>query len=160
MRNFLIIIFSIALLFSVNTKVTANKQNVTWYTDFNKALEVAAATNKPLLLFFTGSDWCGWCKRLQAEVFLKEEFKAWANNQVILVELDFPRNKPQDKKIIDQNAALQQQLQVRGYPYIYFVDPKKKNGKVELSILGSLGYEAGGPKVWLGSAQKIVQLKK
>ena len=56
-----------------------------------------------MLLFFTGSDWCGWCHRLQREVFNTPAFTTWASSDVILVELDFPRNKVLPQNIKEQN---------------------------------------------------------
>ena len=58
------------------------------------------------MLFFTGSDWCGWCIRLQKEVFFKPEFKKWANKNVVLVELDFPKRTKLDEKTLRQNRKL------------------------------------------------------
>ena len=59
----------IVLLFLlVFGSMTTQAQELTWETNINKAIEVSNKTNKPLLLFFTGSDWCGWCIRLQKEV--------------------------------------------------------------------------------------------
>ena len=77
------------------------QQKVTWHTDVEKAVEISVKTEKPLFLFFTGSDWCGWCKRLVSEVFQKEEFKNWAKDNVVLVELDFPKRKKLSEKYCD-----------------------------------------------------------
>jgi thiol-disulfide isomerase/thioredoxin len=65
-----------------------------------------------IFLFFTGSDWCGWCIRLQNEVFKTPEFTAWVKQHAILVELDYPRRTPQTEEIKQQNAQLQQMFQV------------------------------------------------
>ena len=40
-----------------------------WLTDFDQAKQQAAASGKYILINFTGSDWCGWGKRLDQEVF-------------------------------------------------------------------------------------------
>jgi len=136
----------------------AQKATLTWYTDMNEATAVAKKENKPMMLFFTGSDWCGWCHRLQNEVFKTPEFVKWASNNVILVELDFPRKNEQTDAIKMQNAQLQQQLQVRGYPTVWFVNASKTaDAKVNLNALGSTGYVAGGPQVWLEGANKIIK---
>ena len=74
------------------------------HTDVEKAVEISVKTEKLLFfLFFTGSDWCGWCKRLVSEVFQKEEFKNWAKDNVVLVELDFPKRKKLSEKLQVQN---------------------------------------------------------
>ena len=68
-------------------------QELAWNNNLEKAVDISKKTKKPLMLFFTGSDWCGWCQRLQRDVFVKPEFIAWAKKNVILLELDFPRRK-------------------------------------------------------------------
>jgi thioredoxin-related protein len=147
-------------LFLVLGSMTIEAQEVTWHTDMNKATEISKKTKKPLLLFFTGSDWCGWCIRLQKEVLKTPEFVKWAKENVVLVELDFPRRTPQSPEIVKQNAELQQTFGVRGYPTVWLVNPIKKDGKTSLEQLGSTGYVAGGPSAWLAVADKILANKK
>jgi len=149
----------ITLLLVVGS-ITAQAQQLTWETDLKKASEVSMKTKKPLLLFFTGSDWCGWCIRLQNEVLKTPEFAAWAKQNVVLVELDFPRRTPQQPEIQQQNAELQQIFEVRGYPTIWFSNPTKVDGKINLGKLGSTGYVAGGPSKWLEGANQILGQKK
>ncbi len=134
------------------------QEDLTWHTDMSKASELSMKEKKPLMLFFTGSDWCGWCIRLQNEVFKKEDFAKWAKENVILVELDFPKRTPQDDAIKMQNAQLQQIFQVRGYPTVWLVNPEKTDeGKINLNALGSTGYVAGGSEKWLESANTIIK---
>ena len=136
------------------------QEELTWHTDMSKAADISIKENKPMFLFFTGSDWCGWCIRLQKEVFKTPEFIKWAKENVVLVELDFPRKNNQSEEVKMQNAQLQQQLQVRGYPTVWFVSAAKTaEAKVNLNALGSSGYVAGGPKVWIDGANQIIQKK-
>ena len=135
-------------------------QELVWETNLEKASQVAMKTKKPLLLFFTGSDWCGWCFRLQNEVLKTPEFAAWAKQNVVLVELDFPRRTPQLPEIQKQNMELQQIFEVRGYPTIWISNPTKVDGKINLDKLGSTGYVAGGPSKWLEGANQILSQKK
>ena len=136
------------------------QEELTWHTDMSKATDISIKENKPMFLFFTGSDWCGWCIRLQKEVFKTPEFIKWAKENVVLVELDFPRKNNQSEEVKMQNAQLQQQLQVRGYPTVWFVSATKTaEAKVNLNALGSTGYVAGGPKVWIDGANQIIQKK-
>ena len=95
-------------LFLVLGSFTIQAQELTWETDVNKAMEVSKKSKKPMLMFFTGSDWCGWCIRLQKEVLKTPEFAAWAKENVVLVELDFPRKSNQTLEIKKQNMELQQ----------------------------------------------------
>ncbi|WP_248723961.1 thioredoxin family protein [Seonamhaeicola sp. ML3] len=149
------LVFVLAV-FSIFTVEVNAQERVKWYTDINEAVEVASAQDKKLMLFFTGSDWCGWCKRLQKEVFATNDFMEWSN-KVVLVELDFPRRTPQDETIRNQNLYLQSIFKVRGYPSVYFVKPEKKpDGKTNLQNLGKTGYVRGGASAWLNVANNIV----
>jgi thioredoxin-related protein len=152
-------ILVIAFLTLTSMSIQAQEE-LTWHTDMSKAADISIKENKPMFLFFTGSDWCGWCIRLQKEVFKTPEFIKWAKENVVLVELDFPRKNEQTDAVKMQNAQLQQQLQVRGYPTVWFVSATKTaEAKVNLNALGSTGYVAGGPKVWIDGANQIIQKK-
>lgn len=136
--------------------MSMQSQDLYWETNINKAMEVSNKTGKPLLMFFTGSDWCGWCIRLQNEVLKTAEFATWAQKNVVLVELDYPRRTEQPLSIKQQNAELQQVFQVQGYPTIWFANASKKDGKSNFEQLGSTGYVAGGPAAWLAGANEIL----
>lgn len=124
-------------------------QELVWQTDVNKAMEISAKTKKPLLLFFTGSDWCGWCIRLQKEVLKTPEFATWAKENVVLVELDYPSRAPQTPEIKKQNEELQMAFGIQGFPTIILANATTKEGKVNFEGIGRTGYVAGGPIAWL-----------
>ena len=151
------IIIALFLLVGI---VSMQAQELKWETNLEAATKVSMKTKKPLMLFFTGSDWCGWCIRLQKEVFTTLEFAAWAKQNVVLVELDFPRRTPQEEKIKMQNAEMQQLFQVQGYPTVWLVNPTKVKEKFNLDKLGSTGYVAGGPSAWIAAANQILASKK
>ena len=90
----------------------------TWLSDYKKAQQAAKASNKFLLLDFTGSDWCGWCKRLEQEILSQSQFENYARENLVLLEVDFPRAKPQSPELRKQNQELAQQYQVEGFPTI------------------------------------------
>ena len=124
-----------------------NEGELVWHTDLAKARELSDATKKPIFGFFTGSDWCGWCHKLEADVFAKEAFVTWAKKNVILLELDFPRSKQLPAEIAQQNYNLQQQFKVQGYPTIWlFYANVDGSNKISLNALGSLGYPSGAEK--------------
>lgn len=134
-------------------------QEQKWFTNVNEAIAVGNKVNKPLLLFFTGSDWCGWCIRLQKEVLKTPEFAKWAKENVILVELDYPRKQYQSAEIKKQNAELQQAFGIQGYPTIHFAKGTTVNGKTNFQGLGSTGYLAGGPSAWISVANGFIGKK-
>jgi thiol-disulfide isomerase/thioredoxin len=115
-----------------------------WYTDLDEAKAVAVKENKPLLVDFTGSDWCGYCIKLHAEVFDKPEFEAFAKNYV-LVELDFPNKKPQPAEEKAKNKATQAKFAVSGFPTVLLIDAKSGEAYGRQS-----GYGPGtGPKAYI-----------
>ncbi len=147
------------LLVLVLAACTMEAQEPVWNTNLEQAIDISNKTNKPMLLFFTGSDWCIWCKRLQGEVFKKPEFAAWAKNNVVLVEVDFPKNTPIASELKDQNGKLQQFFGVQGYPTVWFVTAKKVNGQISFEKIGNTGYVAGGPTPWIAGADGILKKK-
>ncbi|MCX6971490.1 MAG: thioredoxin family protein [Verrucomicrobia bacterium] len=113
-----------------------------WQTDYKAALEQAAKENKTVLLDFTGSDWCGWCIKMNKDTFSQQAFKDFAAKNLILVELDFPNSKPQSAEVKNQNEELQKKFGVDGFPTLVLLD---SNGK---EIARNAGYLAGGPKAF------------
>jgi len=145
------------------SSATKDASGLTWYTNLQEAHKLSQAANKPVFAFFTGSDWCGWCKKLQRDVFVKPEFIEWANKNVILLELDFPRTKQLPAALAQQNSSLQQALTVSGYPTIWlmYTNIDKTSGSINLTTLGSLGYPhnavVGNEQVkFLDDANKIL----
>lgn len=134
-------------------------QELKWYTDVKEAITVSNKQHKPMLMFFTGSDWCGWCIRLQNEVLKTAEFKKWAGDNVILVELDYPRSVPQTPELKSQNNELQQAFGIQGFPTVFFTSAEAVDGKINFKGLGQTGYVAGGPSAWLTVAEGIVHPK-
>lgn len=118
-----------------------------WLTDFEEAKKLSRATKRPILADFTGTDWCSWCIKLHDEVWDTPEFRKWAAKNVILLELDFPRQKEQSPELKEQNQKLAKEYSVSGYPTVLFLDSKGK-------VLGRSGYKAGGPVAWTEDAEK------
>jgi thioredoxin-related protein len=119
-----------------------SQQGLTWQSDVSKAYALSASTHKPIFAFFTGSDWCGWCHKLQKEVFAKPAFIKWASDNVVLLELDFPRRKQLPPELVQQNQALQQFFKVTGFPTIWMfsMNQDTENKRFLISALGTLGY--------------------
>ncbi len=131
-----------------------------WMVDIGKAYEVSKKTGKPIMANFTGSDWCGWCKKLKYEVFDKEAFKTWADKNVVLVELDFPRRFQIPQKYKEQNYGLAQAFKVTGYPTIWVFNlGKDDKGQFTIDALGKTGYVKGVP-AFTGGVDKMISQAK
>ena len=120
MKMFLSLITFAAL----TTSAFAAKEG--WLDDLAKAKAQASSEGKRILLDFTGSDWCGWCKKLDAEVFSQQEFKDYAAKNLVLVELDFPRSKTLTDEVKAQNNALKEKFAIRGFPTVIMLDGEGK----------------------------------
>jgi protein disulfide-isomerase len=130
-------------------KVTSNPaNNHGWLINYEDVYNQSVEQNKPIMANFTGSDWCGWCKKLKKAVFDTDTFKKWAEQNVILFELDYPRRTPQDSDIKQQNANLQRtfgQL-VRGFPTVLIFDIErvlKEDGSKSQDNIKIIGQRMG-----------------
>src|SRR6266478_5679893 len=90
----------------------AGAEELQWMTDLPKAQAKAKSEKKIVMLDFTGSDWCGWCIKLHREVFSKPDFAKYAKDNLVLVEVDFPRQKQQTEELKKANQAMQQKYQI------------------------------------------------
>ncbi|MGB5896232.1 MAG: thioredoxin family protein, partial [Ignavibacteriaceae bacterium] len=86
---------------------------------------------------FTGSDWCKWCFKLSDEVFSKDAFKEYADENLILVKLDFPRSISQSSETKAYNQSLAQKYGVQGFPTIIIFNSQGKP-------VAKTGYRTGG----------------
>jgi protein disulfide-isomerase len=149
---------SIIILF-ISINLYAQETELEWHTDVSKAIKISMDNEKPLFFFFTGSDWCGWCIKLQKEVFFKPEFEKWAQDNLTLVELDFPKRKKLDASLQKQNDELRNMFAVRGYPTGWIVIPEVLDKKINFKKLGKLGYVKGGPSAWIKVVEDILKKK-
>ena len=125
-----------------------------WNTDFEKARATATAEGKYMLVDFSGSDWCGWCIKLENEVFSKKAFREYAKENLILVLADFPRNdSKQSAELKKQNKGLAEKFGVRGFPTVYILSPDGE-------AVAKTGYQAGGPEAYVEHVKKLISAAK
>ncbi len=146
MKRFFTQISSFFAILALGSSVAVAAEG--WGENYEKAAAQAKAEKKLLLLDFTGSDWCGWCIKLNKEVFSQPEFKEYAAKNLVLMEVDFPQIKPQPANIKAQNARLQTRYKIEGYPTIVVLNPEGKK-------VGELGYQPGGPKAFIAALDSI-----
>ena len=114
-----------------------------WTSDFAAAKKEAAESKKDLLVDFTGSDWCGWCIKLNDEVFKQEPFKAGVKDTFVLVEIDFPKDKSKlSEETHAQNKELGGKYAIQGYPTILLTDAEGRP-------YAATGYQKGGPEKYV-----------
>ena len=113
-----------------------------WVTDIREAYRLAQNGDKKILVDFTGSDWCVWCKKLSSEVFNTPEFQAYAEENLVMLFLDFPQGLTLPEEQVQHNQIIAQLLGVRGYPTIWLLGS-------DLSPLLSTGYREGGAEEYI-----------
>jgi len=136
---------SALVVLALNTLACAAKEG--WLDDLEKAKAQAKAENKKILLDFTGSDWCGWCKKLDAEVFSQQAWKDYAAKHLVLVEVDFPKGFQLPEATKKQNDALAKKYGIQGYPTIVITSASGAKK-------GELGYVEGGPEAFIKALKK------
>ena len=123
-----------------------------WLDDYDAALKKAAEENKHVVVDFSGSDWCGWCQRLDREVFATDVFRKGAADKYVLLMID----SPSDQSLLTPEAAkrnpeLVKKFNVHGFPTVVVLDPK---GEVVLRT----GYKKGGPEKYLRMLNEEIRL--
>lgn len=121
-----------------------------WHRNFVEASQQAEEEDKFMLLDFTGSDWCGWCIRLEREVFTQVEFQQYAQQNLVCVTLDFPRQKQLPLEERTQNRKLQREYDVKGFPTIIVLSPSGK-------YVGKTGYRRGGAVEYVEHLKEMIQ---
>lgn len=122
-----------------------------WLHDFDAAKKQAKAEDKPIFINFTGSDWCGWCIRLEKEVFKKEAFQEYAAENLVLVEIDFPKKKEQSAELKAQNKALDKEFKIKGYPTLFLLDAEGKK------LSEDVGYREGGAEAYVAHLKELLE---
>lgn len=136
-KNIFPLLIIVSFLFYTGCSSSAKDNSLHWYTNLAKAEQTAQKVNRPILVDFTGSDWCIWCKRLDNEVFSKDEFKNYAKNNLILVKIDFPEKIQQTPATKYYNQQLAQKFGVQGFPTVFLLSSKGEP-------IARTGYQAGG----------------
>lgn len=121
-----------------------------WLNDFAKAKAEAERTGRPILVNFSGSDWCGWCIRLDNEVLSKAAFKTYAKDNLVLFNADFPRNVKLPEKEAKQNEELAQQFGLQGFPTVLLVEADGK------TVIARTGYRPGGPTGYVEHLAELI----
>jgi len=147
------VFFFAALSGQAQAQTTASSVDADgWVQSYDQAVSLSEASGKPIMLVFSGSDWCSYCQRLEQEVLQTAEFKSWASENVIKVMVDFPRYQSLPIDVATQNQNLKQRFaaNIKGYPTVLMIKPSG-------SVIGKTGYVAGGSMPWIAKADPIVR---
>lgn len=132
-------LMALCLLLMTFVSSSAQAEGISWLTNYEEAIHQSKQQSKPLLLFFTGSDWCTWCNKLEEETFKTQDFADQAANHFIFLKLDFPVQKELSPAQIEQNRQLQEKFDIRSFPTVIILDADQQQ-------IGITGYRPGGGK--------------
>ena len=134
--------------------VSTSAEESVWMTDYEAAVALAEAEGKPLLLEFTGSDWCAPCIALESKVLSSELFSAEASKLVVLVKLDYPMRTPQSDELKQQNKQLKERYPHQGFPTLLLIDPSGQ------AFWSKTGYSGEAPEFYLAELKAGVELQQ
>ena len=121
-----------------------------WGEDFAAASATAQKEGKLVLLAFSGSDWCGWCVKMEKEIYSDKKFINEAKKNYVLLMIDSPRNQEILSKLAKkQNPGLLKKYGVRGFPCTVIVRPSGE----EVKRFG--GYQRGGVDAFLKELKTV-----
>ncbi|PKP02095.1 MAG: thioredoxin family protein [Bacteroidetes bacterium HGW-Bacteroidetes-6] len=133
-------ITSILLLlvaFSAAAQNSTPLDTAVWKCNYDQLLAQSKETGKPILMVFSGSDWCKPCIKLREQILVKPEFSEWSTNKVYCLSLDFPaqkKNALNDEQRL-HNERLAEKFNTSGvFPLLIIVDSNE-------TILASLGFK-------------------
>ena len=141
--------FSVLGVLSLASAVVCSASPV-WETDWSKALEKAGKSGQPVLVDFTGSDWCPWCFRLRDEVFVQPEFIDFAKENLILLTIDFPSKTKLPPEVAKANQALAEKYDIEGFPTILIINSQEE-------LIAQTGYQDGGAGPYVEHLRELMQ---
>ena len=157
-RNVLLILLGMMLLSISNGLLAADADPKgvmpgKWTMDLNAAKKLANEKKLPILLNFSGSDWCSWCKLMEKNVFSKQDWKGYAKDNILMVIIDFPKDSmivPQE--YVERNNELKDKYNVKGFPTFIVLDDDAE------TVLGRLG--AGQEKTPASFIEELTKLSR
>ncbi len=152
------IIFSLGVSSTTSAAVSSKYK---WITSMQQAELASKRSDKPILMYFCGSDWDDFTRELDEQVIEYDYFHEWAKDKVILMKVDFQAKGNQSKLLKKQNDELKQRFQITRVPTFVFVD-------VEGNVMGRATYEhaklrkdekKGVGYAWIKHAEAILEGK-
>ena len=147
MKKLLFILFTV---FSISCQINTNsseKPEKIWLTDVSQAIEKSKVSGKPIFAFFTGKEWCSWCKKLERQVLSKEGFINYAKENLVLLELDFPRGR---RNLPQKQIELARKFNIKGYPTVILMDSSTNK-------IAKTGYESMSPEQYVDHVKALLK---
>ena len=144
------LLFTLFTVFSISCQMNTNSSEESekiWLTDVNQAIEQSKVSGKPIFAFFTGKEWCSWCKKLERQVLSKDGFINYAKENLVLLELDFPRGR---RNLPQKQIELARKFNIKGYPTVILMDSSTNK-------IAKTGYEAMSPEQYVDNVKVLLK---
>lgn len=143
---------SVRLPYSPSTQSThlsrAQSTQLPWASSYEQAIEQARMTHQSIVLLFTGSDWCHWCKILEQDFISNSHFAQALRGEFLFVRVELPRSHSLPPQVIENNRLLRKRYDVSGLPTLVVLDAQG-------SILGRSGYLKMSPHQFAAQLQAM-----
>ena len=147
MKKLLFILFTLfCISCQINTNSSEELEKI-WLTDVSQAIEQSKVSGKPIFAFFTGKEWCSWCKKLERQILSKEQFINYAKENLVLLELDFPRGR---RNLPQKQIELARKFNIRGYPTVILMDSSTNK-------IAKTGYESMSPEQYVDHVKVLLK---
>jgi protein disulfide-isomerase len=152
LKKLYIYLFLLSFILLISIDMQAKENKPVWNDNLEKAVAIAKKENKAILINFSGSDWCKWCKRLDSEVFSQNEFINYAKKNLVLVKIDFPQYTQLAPEVQSYNRELAQMFRVQGFPTVVVIDKNQK-------LAAYTGYQEGGAGNYVKYLKSVLNKK-
>ena len=147
MKKLLFLLFTVfSISCQMNTNSSKEPEKI-WLTDVSQAIEHSKVSGKPIFAFFTGKQWCSWCKKLERQVLSKDFFINYAKDNLVLLELDFPRGR---RNLPQKQIELARKFNIKGYPTVILMDSSTNK-------IAKTGYEAMSPEQYVDHVKALLK---
>lgn len=140
---------TLSFLFFISAICNCAAQN--WQNNLNKAIQEASQQNKKVLLFFSVPEYCDSCIKLEKNIFKSEAFLKYANQNYILVKIDFSnKSNVESSELMAENLLIVEKYNKDGFfPLVVLLNKDSK-------VVGKTGvYKNETPEQYLSMLQKI-----
>ena len=149
MKKSLLTITILSLLFIYAYAESKETEELNWLINLEEAQQIAKEKGLPILIDFTGSDWCGWCNKLVEEIFSQKKFIEYATENLVMVKLNYPRNIYQTEETKKYNRHIAEKYYIRGFPTIILIDAQGHE-------IARTGYQYGGPENYIEHLESLI----
>lgn len=129
MKQYLFILFV-----AFSCIVYSQKNELKWSQNFERTIKKAKKNKKPIIMYFSGSDWCAPCKKLDLDFFHSQKFIEQSNNfNLILVDVPRRIDIISSEQMEKNKKLLTKFNKEKSFPMVVFMNYK---GRVKETIRG------------------------